>query len=188
MEFSPGDIITMIDLFSKAISKRDRFLDWLKKLFGGNSGPRVEDVLALPVAVTAKDGKLHVRVYLLGARRKFGKGAIEVVPRIEAVIFPNVGYNQVRTNEVENFENRFPVIQDVDPFYRLVFNLSGADGTEVCKRVWDSPNSMGALVHGYFEIERKGKKYEVPVVPLNLCLGSGILNEHQGPLVQPKSK
>lgn len=47
--------------------------------------------------------------------------------------------------------------------YRLVFNLPGADGAEVCKRVWDHPNSMGALVHGFFEIERKWEKCEVPL-------------------------
>lgn len=189
MDMSADDIITVIDLFSKAISKRERLMGWLKGLFSRDSGPRIQDVLALPVAATAKDGKLYVRIYLLGARRKVGKGTIEVIPRVESVIFPDVSAGfQTRTSEVENIENRFPAIEDLDPFYRLVFSLPASDGTKISDRVLTSPNSMGVLVHGHIEVERKGRKFEVPVVPLNLCLGNGILGEHQGPLVRPKEK
>ncbi len=188
MGVSAGDVLETLDFFSRKMAEKGGIVGWFKSLFWSEEGPRLKSVIGLPMAVSAYEGKLYVRLYLLGARRRFGEGIVQAIPRIEAVLFPNIGHTQVRANQVDGIEDRFPTIGDVDPYYRIILSLPQPQGDEVCAKVNQRFEPMGVLVSGQIEIEKKGKKYEIPIVALNLWLNGGQLNEHQGPLLRMKEK
>jgi len=179
-----GDIVSLLDIFSRAVSSTGRLRTWLRCRSLSRSGPRLDSVIALPVAVTAEGGNLYIRLYLLGRNRLFGSGTIGVRPRIEAVVLPNAPSGlQVRTREALNAEEMLLPARGTDPCYRVVLPLPGADDEWVSRQARSSPHSMGVLFLGHIDITRKRRTYEARVVPLSLSLGNEVLLEHQGPLL-----
>lgn len=183
----PDEIQRMMGAWSDAVARRGGVFGWLRRICFGDEGPRIKDVLAIPVAVSAHEGKLYVRMCLIGGRQRFKKGNWSVTPSVRCAIFPHIASGiQVQPTEIDGVDERFLTVNDVDPHYRIVFRLPGYGAEEISKNVWQKPHSMAALVSGSLTIEAGKKKYEVAIVPLSLSLGNGILNPHDGPLVRPK--
>jgi predicted nucleotide-binding protein len=139
-------------------------------------------LLGFPVAATALEGKLYLRILILGGLRAFGNGTVQLKPRLEATLFPDAfPGRQIRVSDAENFEDMFPEIDKQDPYCRFVFNLPGPEGMELSKRIHANPNTMGLLTSGHIEVEKDGKKVAVRIHPVNVCVGGGKLLEHRPP-------
>ena len=183
MDVSLEKIVAILELFSKAISGGKRIAGWLRGK-ASDDASTLKDVIALPLYATANGGRCYVRLYLLGARKRFGKGTIETKPSMEAIFFPDTSSGmQARASKTIGVDDRFLTLESGDPHYLVVFSLPEHEGEEICQRVRSNPHSMAALITGHIQIEAKKYIHEVKVVPLSLSLGNGILNEHQGPLV-----
>lgn len=183
----PEEIAKMTGAMSDAIAKRGGILGVLRRWLFGEDGPGIKDVLALPVNVSAHEGKLYIRMCLLGGRQRFRKGTWGVTPSVRCAIFPSISSGvQVQPSEVDDVDDRFLTVKEVDPHYRIVLRLPSYGADEICKAVWSKPHSMAALVHGQLEVEANKRKYIVQIIPLSLSIGAGILDQHDGPIVRPK--
>lgn len=183
----PDEIARMMGAFNQALDKRGGVFGCIRRFFFGDDGPRIKDVLALPVAVSAHEAKLYIRMCLLGGRQRFKKGTWSVIPSVRCAIFPSIKSGiQVQPTDIDGVEERFLTVNEVDPHYRIVFQLPSYAADEVSQNVWKTPHSMAALVSGQLEIQAGKRSFEVDILPLSISIGNGILNPHDAPLIRPK--